>query len=59
VRDDRAGSRDGSVTSLRERVNLYGGRLRVGRDDGGVHLLEARLPATAPTTEAAAVGGAP
>jgi signal transduction histidine kinase len=58
VRDDRAGSRDGSVTSLRERVNLYGGRLRVSRDDGGVHLLEARLPATAPTTEAAAVGGA-
>jgi signal transduction histidine kinase len=58
VRDDRDGGPETQLTGLRERLNLYGGRVRGGRGDAGGYLLEARLPARMPAGSAAPVGGA-
>jgi len=44
VRDDRAGGASDRLPGLRDRVGLYGGRLRAGRADSGGFRLKASLP---------------
>jgi signal transduction histidine kinase len=44
VRDDRTGGASHRLPGLRERVGLYGGHLRAGRQNGGGFTLESTLP---------------
>jgi signal transduction histidine kinase len=46
VRDDRTGDASQRLPGLRDRVGLYGGHLRAGREDGKGFALETRLPLT-------------
>jgi signal transduction histidine kinase len=46
VRDDRTGGGSHRLPGLRDRVGLYGGHLRAGREDGKGFALESRLPLT-------------
>ncbi len=44
VRDDRTGGASQRLPGLRDRVGLYGGHLRAGRQNGSGFALESRLP---------------
>jgi signal transduction histidine kinase len=46
VRDDRTGGASHRLPALRDRVGLYGGHLRAGRENGDGFALESRLPLT-------------
>ena len=46
VRDDRTGGASHRLPGLRDRVGLYGGHLRAGRQNGDGFALESRLPLT-------------
>jgi signal transduction histidine kinase len=59
VRDDREAAPAPPLTALRERVTLYGGHVRGAMLPAGGYLLEARLPARAPSSPAAEPVGEP
>jgi signal transduction histidine kinase len=52
VADDRQDGPDTPLAGLRERVTLYGGHVRAERREAGGYVLEARLPARAPSEQA-------